>query len=129
MSSNHEFDGHGGHAPDCSGCEIALIAARDSQVATLTAELQKWKHDCEMERIAKEMCYTAWDQTQAELDAANERVTTLTAALEAALPTMQTYARENPRFWWYGLHQDPNGVHAWLKAHDAALTGEPEAGQ
>ena len=39
-------------------------------------------------------------------------------AIEAAIPAMRAYARENPRHGYKGATQDPNGVHAWLARND-----------
>ncbi|MCA3068780.1 MAG: hypothetical protein IOD11_00035 [Rhodocyclaceae bacterium] len=39
-------------------------------------------------------------------------------AIEAAIPAMRAYARENPRHEYKGATQDPNGVHAWLARND-----------
>lgn len=43
----------------------------------------------------------------------------LRMAVRTAIPAMRDYATHNPKWLTGDVWQDPNGVHAWLREHDA----------
>jgi hypothetical protein len=53
-------------------------------------------------------------------DEAAEVIAALVAELDAAIPAMREYARQNPTWTCTGLDgtQDPCGAHAWLARND-----------
>jgi hypothetical protein len=61
--------------------------------------------------------YATWQDA-----ATAERVRRVRAENEVAdaKHAMRAYARENPRYEYRGLTQDPNGAHGWLARNDRA---------
>lgn len=96
--------------------ESAACSERDARIAELDRSLDVMAKNTEAQAHASVM-------REIEL---TEKVEKLTRELEEArkdaIPAMRAYAAKNPRFLSHeDVVQDPNGVHAWLEKHAAAI--------
>ena len=71
-----------------------------------------------IDRLYLELSQVTTATTAREI-ALERSVDALREALRAAIPAMRDYATHNPKWLDGDVWQDPNGVHAWLKEHDA----------
>lgn len=83
MTTEHDFDGHGGCVPDCSQCRIEEQAAT---IARLEGELALSHQRLDETRILLDVAMGQREQAEAERDSLRARVASLQARVEDLEP-------------------------------------------